>query len=430
MGRGSAYSLHRLEARKRRVRRPAEAGWPRRILWGFWQSAAALARPAAFLALAGLAVFCVFDGLGHLGPRTGAADRSERVREAFASVSPSASAAASRWRHELDIAMRPRAGEPPDSALAMSLLTALEDIVGRERFSSLAWAEMRGRSTEEAEAILRALPVWVRRRELESAWIGRVGVAGAPYRPDAAIWLAPETARVRLQRAARLYDAVQSSQSMFFAGHEDGALNLALLPGLATQSGELWIYSDHAAAQIHCARAEALECALARMGSETGAGQGARLMRAALMSGHFTETLRQSLEEADLQILQALASETGAVARHTSNIDAIRLMALLETPQDVVGLRRLSEEAGPRTLALAHFLGRNALALENGIGETGSPTQDARNRFILAGVFGFLAFGLVAAAVASAVSVRLTGKAGLGQRIDLRMRELLLGRKA
>ena len=429
MGRGSAHDLQRIAARLRRVRRPHEAGWPRRALWAGWQAVASLTRPAVFAGLAGLAVFCAVDGLRYLEAGAGASDRTKRVREALAAVAPDAAAASSRWQMELDAAMRPRAGEPPDSALAMSLLAAFEDVVGRERFSSLIWAEMHGGSSAQAESILRALPVWVRSRELESAWLSRVGSRDSQSWPPEAVSFVPPAVRVRLERTSRLYDTVQSSQMAFFAGHEEGALNLALLPGLAQDGGEMWIDSDTIAEDTHCAAAQALECALARLGGDRGAAQGARLLRAALMTGHATDAFRGSLQSADPQVLRAAAREIGVVARRTSTIDAIRLTAILEAPQEAARLRRLSELAGPRTLALMHFHGREALMLEPDSSVTGILTPAARHRFSLAIVFGFLAFGVVLAAMASALSVRLTGRAGFGQRLDLRMRELLLGRK-
>ncbi|MFC4726396.1 hypothetical protein AB6B38_02970 [Glycocaulis abyssi] len=427
--RGSRYSLERVQARARRVRHPREAGLPRRLIWWGWQALAALARPAVFAVLVALAGFSAFDGMRHLNPVADMPDRAGRVNDAFASLAPDAATAASIWSNELETAMQPRAGLPPDNALAASLLAAFEPMAGRERFSSMVWAELHARSSPEAEAILRALPVWVRTRELESAWNRQMEHARGHSGRAAAAGLAPAAVRTRLERAGRLYDAVQPFQAAFFAGHEDGALNLALLPGLSAGAGELWLQSDQMAALAHCPAGEPLECALARMGRDAGAGQGARLLRAALLAGQVDDAFRSELQSANEQTLHAIASELGAVARYTSNIDAIRLTALLETPQDAARLRRLSLEAGPRTLALAHFHGRGALALDRGEGQASPVTAEAWERFVLAGVFAALALGIVLAALTSAFSVRVTGRAGLGQRIDIAMRELLLGRK-
>ncbi len=428
--RGSRYSLERVQARARRVRHPREAGLPRRLIWWSWQALAALARPAAFAVLVALAGFSAFDGMRHLNPVADMPDRAGRVNDAFASLAPDAATAASIWSNELETAMQPRAGLPPDNALAASLLAAFEPIAGRERFSSLIWAELHARSPGEAEAVLRALPVWVRQQELDSVWNERMRQAAALAASEAAAGMAPATVRTRLNRASRLYETIHASHAAFFAGHEDGALNLALLPGLSAGTGELWLQSDEMATLAHCPAGEALECALARMGRDAGAGQGARLLRAALLAGQVDDAFRSELQLANEQTLRAIASELGAVARYTSNIDAIRLTALLETPQDAARLRRLSLEAGPRTLALAHFHGRGALALDRGEDILPSPvTAEAWERFVLAGVFAALAFGIVLAALTSAFSVRVTGRAGLGQRIDIAMRELLLGRK-
>lgn len=425
VARGSQYSLRRIEARARRVRTAREAGLGRRVLWRSWQLAASSVRPAVFVLLVSLAGFWVFDGLRHLNPTADATTRAGRVNDAFVSLAPDAAAASSLWSRELEVAMQPRVGLPPDNALAASLLAAFEPIAGRERFSSMLWAELHARPPREAEAVLRALPVWVRTRELETAWASR-----APQ-PDTQIAsvMAPAAVRARLDRASRLYDALELSQAAFFAGHEEGALNLALLPGLSSGTGEMWLASDGAVLLDDCSGAQALACALARIGRDTGAGQGARILRAALLTGHAGEAFAASLQSAEGDTLQAVASELGAVARYTSNIDAIRLTALLETPQDAARLRRLSLEAGPRTLALAHFHGRDALALDRGEQAGSRITAEAWERFVLAGVFAALAFGIVLAALVSAFSVRVTGRAGLGQRIDIAMRELLLGRK-
>lgn len=414
-----------MEARARRVRSPREAGWPHRLAWWGWHAMASGVRPAIFMLLICLAGYLGFDGLRHLGPAANMPERGARIDAAFASLAPDAATAASVWRAELETAMQPRAGLPPDNALAASLLAAFEPMAGRERFSSLLWAELNARSLNEAEAILRALPVWVRARELESAWTGRMVQSGGTM----AQLMAPDLVRARLNRASRLYDALDASQAAFFSGHEEGALNLALLPGLSEGAQELWLPSDGVAALAHCPVAQLLECALARTGRDGEAGQGARLLRAALLAGHAGPAFTASLEAVDEAALRAVASELGAVARHTSNIDAIRLTALLESPQDASRLRRLSIEAGPRTLALAHFHGRDALALDRGDPPAAPVQREALERFVLAGVLAALAFGIVLAALISAFSVRATGRAGLGQRIDIRMRELLLGRK-
>ena len=206
---------------------------------------------------------------------------------------------------------------------------------------------------------------------------------------------------------------------------EQAALNLAVLPGLmrADMDGALWLPSDRDGRQAYCSEGIALECALARTGSDPRAGQGARVLRAALLTGHAGEELRSALAAADAEVLHAVASEMSAVARDTANIDAIRLTALLERPQDAALLRRLSAQAGPRTLALAHFQGRDALTIINAEPPSPLVTRAARDRFILAGVLVVLAFGMVLAALVSAFSVRVSGKAGLGQRIDITMRE-------
>lgn len=413
------------------VRRPREAGWPRRALWALWQAAASLVRPAVFAALAGGAGFLVFDGIQHLDSEAAVPDGHARVSRAFSSLAPDAASAASIWGSELDAAMRPRAETPPDSALAASLIAAFEDVVGRERFSSMVWADANAGSIQEAEAVLRALPVWVRDRELEAAWAQQMGGVQADRHASGVLALASATARRRIERNARLYDAANQPAAAVFAGHEQAALNLALLPGLmrADTDGELWLPSDRDARQIYCPEGIALECALARIGSDPRAGQGARVLRAALLTGHAGEALRSALAGADAEVVHAVASEMSAVARNTANIDAIRLAALLETPQDAARLRRLSAQAGPRTLALAHFQGREALEVANAERPTPLVTQAARDRFILAGILVLLAFGMVLAALVSAFSIRVSGKAGLGQRIDITMRELLLGRK-
>lgn len=428
MTRGSRYSLQRVEARVRRVRGPHEVGWRRRFLWAGWQAVASLARPMVFVALACGAGYLAFDGVRHLDSTGSVPHRGGAVSHAFGALAPDAAAASAIWSRELDAAMQPRHGVPPDEALAMSLTAAFEDMVGRERFSSLIWAETHAFSLENAEAVLRALPVWVRHRELEAAWARRV--TGSPPGGAGVLALAPAAARTRLERASRLYQGVQSAHGAFFAGHETGALNLARLPGLSQTGSDLWLLPDSEAEALHCAAAQELECALARMGGDAGAGQGARHLRAALLTGHAGDGFHAALLAADRSALTGLSREIAAVARQTSNIDAIRLTALLDTPQDAARLRCLSQEAGPRSLALAHFHGRGALALVCGDVQAGLMTPEARSRFALAAVLASLAFGIVLAALASAFSVRLTGRAGLGQRLDLAMRELLLGRKA
>ncbi|KPP83076.1 MAG: hypothetical protein HLUCCA04_03090 [Oceanicaulis sp. HLUCCA04] len=431
MARGSRHDLHRIAARSRRVRRPHEAGWPRRALWTLWQAVASLVRPALFAALAGGAGVLVFDGMQHLDSRAAVAEEQARVSHAFSALAPDAASAASIWRSELDAAMRPHAETPPDSALAASLIAAFEDVVGRERFSSMVWADRNAGSIQEAEAILRALPVWVRDRELEAVWARQMEGAQADMPATGVLALATATARRRIERSARLYDAANQPAAAVFAGHEQAALNLAVLPGLmrADMDGALWLPSDRDGRQAYCSEGIALECALARTGSDPRAGQGARVLRAALLTGHAGEELRSALAAADAEVLHAVASEMSAVARDTANIDAIRLTALLERPQDAALLRRLSAQAGPRTLALAHFQGRDALTIINAEPPSPLVTRAARDRFILAGVLVVLAFGMVLAALVSAFSVRVSGKAGLGQRIDITMRELLLGRK-
>lgn len=417
----------RIAARKRRLRSPQEAGLPRRLAWWAWQCVSSLARPAVFAVFAGIAAFWAFDGLRHLDAAGEPSGREDRISAIFSGLAPDAGQASSIWGRELSLAMRPRGGAPADSALAASLVAAFEDIVGRERFASLIWAELNERSYTEAEAVLRALPVWVRQGELQSAWTG--AMSGPASQQAGILALAPAAARNRLDRTARLYDAIQASQAAFFAGHEQGALNLALLPGLAAQGADLWLLSDADAAAAHCPAGEAVECSLARLGQNERSGQGARLIRAALLTGHARAPFRTELDAAPPATLEAIASEISAVARHTSSIDAIRLVALLETPQDASRLRRLSMEAGARTLALAHFHGRDVLALDRGDSSGSIVTPEALERFILSGVCALLALGIVLAALASAVSVRSSGQAGLGQRIDIRARELLLGRK-
>lgn len=419
-----------MAARARRVRQPREAGWPRRLAWWCWSGAAALARPAVFAGLIALSGYLAFDGMRHLDARVAVPTGANPVTAALAGVAPDAASATSLWGQEVEAAMRPRAAAPPDSILAGSLIAAFEDIAGRERFSSMVWADMRGLPLGEAEAALRALPVWVRHRELEYAWSSRLSSASTSAAGGGAAGLVPATARSRLERASRLYDAADLTQAAFFSGHEDGALNLSVLPGLVSgDRRDIWLADDRAALDAFCTAPGALECRLAQMGGEAGAGQGARLLRAALATGHASHGFRQALEASDRDTLRTVASELATVAHHTSNIEAIRLTALLETPEDAARLRRLSVHAGPRTLAMAHFLGREALALDNGEASSGTVTPEARQRFVSAAIAASLAFGLVLAALSSALSVRLTGRAGLGQRMDLRMRELLLGRK-
>lgn len=424
--RDTADSLARIAARKRRVCSPQEAGWPRRLAWWGWTLVSSAVRPALFLLLAGLSAYWTIEGVRQLDANATPAAGDDRIGSAFAALAPDAGAASSVWSQELNDAMRPQGQSPADTALAASLIAAFEDIVGRERFASLLWAELDGRPQDEAEAILRALPVWVRERELENAWASLL--AGSA--DNGVLALAPQAARNRLERASRLYDGLDPLQTAFFAGHQNGALNLALLPGLADGAGTLWLLSDEAAMTEHCAAGEALECALAQAGADRSAGQGARLMRAALLSGHANAAWREVLEAADPVALRAVASELAAVARHTSNIDAIRLTGALQTLQDVSRLRRLSQEAGPRTLALVHLRGRAALDLDRGEEPRPLLTPGAIQRFALAGVFALLAIGMVLAALASAFSVEISGRAGLGQRLDIRARELLLGRKA
>lgn len=419
-----------MEARARRVRQPREAGWPRRLAWWCWSGAATLARPAVFTGLVALAGYLAFDGMRHLDARAAMVNGASPVSAALAGIAPDAASATSLWGQEVEAAMRPRASTPPDSILARSLIAAFEDIAGRERFSSMAWAEMRGLPPGEAEAALRALPVWVRHRELDYAWSSRLRPASGPADGGGAASLVPATARSRMERASRLYDAVDLTQAAFFSGHEDGALNLSILPGLVSGGRrDIWLAGDRAAREAFCAAPDTLECRLAQMGGEAGAGQGARLLRAALAAGQASDGFRQALEASEADTLRAVARELAAVAHHTSNVEAIRLTALLETPQDAALLRRLAIHAGSRTLAMAHFLGRGALLLDKDDAPAGAVTPQARQRFVLAAIAASLAFGLVVAALSSALSVRLTGRAGLGQRMDLRMRELLLGRK-
>lgn len=429
MARGSTYSLPRIEARRRRVRAPREAGWPRRIAWLCWHALASLARPALFALLAGTAGILVFDGLRHLEPGT-PGQSADPVSRALASLAPDAASATGLWSSELDAAMRPRVGTAPDSVLAMSLLAAFEDIAGRERYASLVWADAHSLTPADAESVLRAMPVWVRYRELDAAWSRRLGHPSQGVHSPGVASLMPPAARARLERANRLYGASELAQSGFFAGHEEGALNLALLPGLDVEGrGEIWLPDDQTAVDLYCgASMTGLECALARIGSDPEAGPGARVLRAALLTGHAGDGLRAALESADGDVVRSVAAEMGAVARQTSHTAAIRLAALAETPQDAARLGRLSAQAGPRTLALAHLRGREALTLDRGE-SSGGMTPAARDRFILASVLLLLAIGMVLAALGSALSVALTGRAGLGQRIDIRMRELLLGRK-
>ena len=144
---------------------------------------------------------------------------SARQSRFFSALAPDAASAASIWRSELDAAMRPHAETPPDSALAASLIAAFEDVVGRERFSSMVWADRNAGSIQEAEAILRALPVWVRDRELEAVWARQMEGAQADMPATGVLALATATARRRIERSARLYDAANQPAAAVFAGH-------------------------------------------------------------------------------------------------------------------------------------------------------------------------------------------------------------------
>ncbi|MFN3834597.1 MAG: hypothetical protein ACK4NO_01715 [Glycocaulis sp.] len=435
--RGSPHDLQRLAARARRVRRPHEAGLARRVGWYGWRLISSLARPALFAGLIFAAGWTGFAGLQALNTGAGALDRQTRISQALASLTPDAPSAAALWAAQLDAAMRPRRNGPPDTELAVSLAHAFEDLAGRERFASYAWGEARGLEPPLAEAALRAQPVWLRARELELVWHRALAGGSAAHAQPPALSLAPETVRVRVERARRLFPVIDQTSAAFFAGHETGAFNLATLPGLPVE-GELWMLPDAQALNAHCsAQEDAVACMLARIGTtrdragtSPAAAQGARLFRAGLAGGIVTPGLAGQMAALDRQALEALSAEMARAARYTSNITALRLMAYLHSPDDVVRLRLVAEAAGPRTLALFQLMGRDALGLAGEAEGVPVMTRAALEHFIAAALIALLACGMVASAIVSAARVSSSRRAGLGQRLDIAARELLLGRKS
>lgn len=422
--RGSPYDMQRMAARARRVRAPRDAGLVRRALWSLWRLISSAARPALFTGLLIAAGAAAMAGLQQLGPGPALSDPAMRLARAFESLAPDAQGAAGLWAEAMDSAMRPRLSGPPDIELAVSLAHAFEDMAGRERFASLAWARSHAMPHERAEASLRAMPVWIRARELELVWQRAYRGQSLPSLNPPALALAPERARARMMRAQDLYGGVDAVAAGFFSGQSPGAINLATLPGLALE-GEVWLPADAQA----CAGGDALSCRLAGLGGREGAGAGARIMRAALMTGHAGEAFTAELDAMEADKLAPVMREIGAVARNTSPASAIRLLAHVEAPQDVVRLSRVSAMAGARTLALFHFHGRDALALARVVDEEPVMTRAAAEYFIVSGLMVLLAFGMVLAAIVSASRVASSRRAGLGQRLDIAARELLLGRK-
>lgn len=434
--RGSPHDLQRIAARARRVRRPHQAGPARRAAWYGWRFLSTLMRPAVFAALVAAALGAGLAGLHHLNPGTAAPDREARISRAFAALAPDARSATALWSAHMDEATRPRRAGPPDTELALSLAHAFEDMAGRERYASFSWGEARGLGPDQTEAILRALPVWVRAQELERVWQYTFASATPLRTGPAAMQLAPESVQFRIARAERLYPVINQVSAGFFAGHESGALNISALPGMDV-SGDLWVPADAAVIEHGCAQGDPLVCTLARLGAggdwqgwRPASGQGARLMRAALAADMFTPDMVTALRQLEPGELESTARDLALTARHTSNLTAMRLTALLATPKDAARLRMVAETAGPRTLALFHLAGPGALELAGAVEAVPVMTRAAMEYFILSAVIAGLALGMVVSAIVSAGRVRRSRRAGLGQRLDIAARELLLGRKS
>ncbi|MCC5982433.1 MAG: hypothetical protein JJU26_12030 [Oceanicaulis sp.] len=424
-----------MAARARRVRAPRDAGLVRRAGWFIWRGVSTVFRPAVFGALVMASGLAAFAGLQQLDTGTAAQDRAARISAALAALAADAPAAASLWEREIEAALRPRRSGPPDTELALSLAHAFEDVAGRERYASFAWGEGRGLDPYRTEAALRALPVWVRAGELERVWQQALGTRSTLPDTPASLELAPRSVRARLSRARHLYPLLDQASTGFFSGHETGAFNLASLPGNGL-AGEAWLLADAPARARHCADGKTLPCALAEIGLSAGqagltlaAGQGARLMRAGLAAGRVSAELAEDLALLDRRELEVIARDVALTAQLTSNAAAIRLIAHAGDTRDIARLRQIAQSAGPRTLAVFHLIGSDALDLAGAVDGTPSLTRPALEYFIVAALILLLAFGMVASAIISAARVRSSRRAGLGQRLDIAARELLLGRK-
>ncbi len=376
-----------------------------------------------------------FQGVKELGEGRASAGLEARISLALAALAPDAATARQIWMREMEDALRPRRGAQPDTELAVSLAHAFEDVAGRERFASLAWGEMRGLEPTRVEAVLRALPVWVRSRELERVHRDVFTHTGMAYGVPPALHLASLQVQQRLERAQRLYQVSEQASHGFFAGHERGAFNLGSLPGLGLDN-DIWLLPDSAVLSALCTQEASLECAMAQIGmlrdrggNSSATAQGARLFRAGLTGGIVTPRLAGRMAAMEPDLLEALSVEMGRAARASSNTSAIRLMAHLDTEDDVVRLRRVAQAVGPRTLAVFHLLGDSALQFAGMEPDTPVMTRAALEYFIVAMLFSLLAGGMVASAIVSAARVQRSRRAGLGQRLDIAARELLLGRK-
>ncbi|SFJ38110.1 hypothetical protein [Jannaschia pohangensis] len=96
-------------------------------------------------------------------------------------------------------------------------------------------------------------------------------------------------------------------------------------------------------------------------GSSLSVKAGAGMLRIARRMGTLTPGLTRLLDVTDVAkrpVLQAVAADLGAVRAATSAPETLRLMRLVDTPEDAARLARVAEAAGPRTTRTLATLGK------------------------------------------------------------------------